>query len=106
VKLMDTPDNVTGPVNLGNATEFTILELAELVIELTNSRSIIERRPLPADDPKQRKPDTSLAAASLGWRATTSLQDGLRRTIPYFDGLLGELELRATRHSAAAASAA
>jgi UDP-glucuronate decarboxylase len=106
IKLMETPDECTGPINLGNATEFTMLELAELVIALTNSRSIIERRPLPADDPKQRKPDTTLAAARLGWRATTSLQDGLRLTIPYFDTLLRELELRAVRKTTAAASAA
>jgi UDP-glucuronate decarboxylase len=106
VALMDAPDEVTGPVNLGNATEFTILELAELVIDLTNSRSIIERRPLPADDPKQRKPDASLAAAKLGWRATTSLKDGLRLTIPYFDTLLRELDLRAVRNVTAAATAA
>src|SRR5262245_8297256 len=106
IKLMESPDELTGPVNLGNATEFTILELAELVIELTNSRSSIERRPLPSDDPKQRKPDASLAAAALGWRATTSLQDGLRQTIPYFDGLLRELDVRAQRNTAIAASAA
>src|SRR5262245_48909590 len=106
VKLMDTPDDFTGPVNLGNATEFTILDLAELVIELTNSRSIIERRPLPADDPQQRKPDTSLAASKLAWRATTSLRDGLKLTIPYFDALLSELELRSARKAAAAADAA
>jgi UDP-glucuronate decarboxylase len=106
VALMNTPDDITGPINLGNATEFTILELAELVIALTNSRSIIERRALPADDPKQRKPDTSLASATLGWRATTSLKDGLRLTIPYFDRLLSDLDLRAARVSAAAASAA
>ncbi len=86
--------------------EFTILELAEIVIDLTNSRSIIERRALPADDPKQRKPDASLAAATLGWRATTPLKDGLRRTIPYFDSLLRELDLRGARNAAAAASAA
>ena len=102
----DSPDELTGPVNLGNATEFSILELAELVLELTNSRSIIERRALPADDPKQRKPDASLAAVKLGWLATTSLADGLRQTIPYFDALLRELDLRATRNAAAAASAA
>ena len=66
VALMDTPDDFTGPVNLGNATEFTILELAELVIELTNSRSIIERRPLPADDPKQRKPESKPRRCDAG----------------------------------------
>jgi UDP-glucuronate decarboxylase len=105
VALMDTSDDFTGPVNLGNATEFTILELAELVIELTNSRSSIERRPLPDDDPKQRKPDPHLAAARLGWRATTPLKDGLRPTIAYFDGVLRDLEQRAA-HNAADASGA
>jgi UDP-glucuronate decarboxylase len=97
---MGTSDDFTGPVNLGNATEFTILELAELVIELTNSRSSIERRPLPDDDPKQRKPDPNLAAARLGWRATTSLKDGLRPTIAYFDGVLRDLELRVAYNAA------
>jgi UDP-glucuronate decarboxylase len=95
VRLMEnTADEFTGPVNLGNATEFTIAELAELVIELTNSRSKIERQPLPADDPRQRKPDTTLTESALGWRATTPLRDGLGLTIPYFDSLLRELASR------------
>lgn len=88
VKLMDTPDDFTGPVNLGNPSEFTIAELAELVIELTNSKSTIVRKPLPSDDPKQRKPDASLAESVLGWRAKTPLAEGLRYTINYFDDLL------------------
>jgi UDP-glucuronate decarboxylase len=91
VRLMATPDAFTGPVNIGNPTEFSIAELAELVVEMTNSRSGIERRPLPADDPRQRKPDTSLAESALGWRATTPLREGLRSTIPYFDKLLAEI---------------
>ena len=88
LKLMATPDDVTGPVNLGNAAEFTIAQLAELVIELTNSSSKIVRNPLPADDPKQRRPDTTVAESKLGWTATTPLAEGLKQTIPYFDRLL------------------
>jgi UDP-glucuronate decarboxylase len=88
VRLMASPDAFTGPVNLGNATEFTILELAQLVIELTNSRSKIVKKPLPSDDPRQRKPDTGIAESVLDWRATVPLREGLRLTIPYFDQLL------------------
>lgn len=88
VRLMSSPDDFTGPVNLGNATEFTIRELADLVLELTNSKSRIEHRPLPSDDPRQRKPDTTLAEQALGWKASTPLRDGLERTIAYFDELL------------------
>lgn len=88
VRFMETPDDFTGPVNLGNAAEFTIVELAELVISLTNSRSRIVRKPLPGDDPRQRKPDTSLAEEHLSWRARTPLEDGLKPTIEYFSQLL------------------
>jgi UDP-glucuronate decarboxylase len=88
VRLMRSADDITGPVNLGNATEFTIAELAHLVVELTNSRSLIEYAPLPADDPRQRKPDTSSAESVLGWKAVTPLAEGLRHTIAYFDSLL------------------
>jgi UDP-glucuronate decarboxylase len=98
IRLMGSPDEFTGPVNLGNETEFTILELAELVVDLTNSRSQIIRRPLPADDPRQRKPDARLAQSVLDWRATTPLADGLRLTIDYFDGLLAEVGSPATTH--------
>lgn len=94
VRLMGTPDDFTGPVNTGNGTEFTIAELAELVIKLTNSKSQIVRRPLPSDDPRQRKPDTTLAEKHLGWKATTSLADGLKPTIAYFDDLLKRNESR------------
>ena len=90
LRLMDSPDEITGPVNLGNATEFTIGELAELVIRLTNSRSRLIRLPLPADDPRQRRPDTAAAEAKLGWKATTPLAEGLKHTIAYFDRLLAE----------------
>jgi UDP-glucuronate decarboxylase len=88
IRLMASPDDFTGPVNLGNEHEFTILELAERVIKLSNSSSKIVRAPLPADDPKQRKPDTALAHQRLGWRATTELEAGLKRTIEYFAALL------------------
>jgi UDP-glucuronate decarboxylase len=90
LRLMRTSDNVTGPVNLGNATEFTIEELARLVIDLTNSKSKLIHKPLPADDPRQRKPDTTIAQSVLGWSATTPLADGLKNTIAYFAGLVGE----------------
>jgi len=95
VRMMGTGNDVTGPINLGNGTEFTIRELAELVIELTNSRSKIHAAPLPADDPRQRKPQTDLAESVLGWKATTPLREGLKRTIPYFDSLLKSAALRA-----------
>jgi UDP-glucuronate decarboxylase len=87
IRLMDTSDAVTGPVNLGNPTEFTIRQLAELVIELTGSTSKIVHRPLPADDPAQRKPDIGKAQALLDWRPTVELRDGLARTIAYFEAL-------------------
>ncbi len=89
VRFMDTPADFTGPVNLGNPGEFSILELAETVIELTGSASRIERKPLPADDPKQRQPDISLAREKLGgWEPVTPLREGLIKTIAYFDNLL------------------
>jgi len=88
VALMQSPDQFTGPVNLGNPTEFTVAELAHKVIELTGSKSRIERHPLPKDDPRQRHPDIALARATLGWQPKVSLDEGLRHTIAYFDGLL------------------
>ncbi len=82
---MNTPDDFTGPVNIGNTNEFTILELAQKVIALTGSKSQIVQKPLPSDDPVQRKPDTTLAQKHLGgWQATTALEQGLQRTIAYF----------------------
>jgi UDP-glucuronate decarboxylase len=90
MKLMSSADEITGPVNLGNATEFTIGELAELVIGLTNSRSRLVRLPLPADDPRQRRPDPMVAETQLGWKASTPLAEGLKHTIAYFDRLLAE----------------
>jgi UDP-glucuronate decarboxylase len=88
MKLMDSPDELTGPVNLGNPHEFTMLQLADAVLRLTGSRSKIERRPLPADDPKQRQPDIRLAGEKLGWTPTVSLDEGLVPTIRYFEELL------------------
>ena len=87
-RLMDSGDDITGPVNLGNPVEFTIRELAELTIELTGSTSKIVYRPLPTDDPKQRCPDVSKANALLDWRPVIQLRDGLVKTINYFDDLL------------------
>jgi len=88
MRFMETGDDCTGPINLGNTAEFTIAELAELVIKMTNSRSQLVREPLPADDPRQRRPDTAVAEAKLAWKATTPLAEGLKHTIAYFDRLL------------------
>ncbi len=88
VRLMNTPDDITGPINLGNPNEFTIRQLAEHVIELTGSKSKIVYMPLPHDDPKQRRPDITKAKALLDWEPTIQLREGLTRTIGYFDALL------------------
>lgn len=88
IKIMDTASDFTGPVNLGNPNEFTILELAEKVIAMTKSSSKIEFKPLPHDDPKQRQPDISLAREKLGWDINIQLEQGLEKTIPYFQQLL------------------
>jgi UDP-glucuronate decarboxylase len=88
IKFMDTPDELTGPINLGNPGEFTILELAEMIIAKTGARSKLVRLPLPQDDPRQRQPDISLARSSLNWQPTTALSAGLDMTIAYFDRLL------------------
>jgi UDP-glucuronate decarboxylase len=85
---MNSPDSLTGPVNLGNPAEFSILQLAKKVIELTNSESDIIFAPLPSDDPTQRQPDISLARKSLGWNPGISLEKGLEKTIAYFGNLL------------------
>jgi UDP-glucuronate decarboxylase len=90
IRLMSSPDNVTGPINLGNPNEFTIRQLAEAVIDLTGASSKIVHRPLPIDDPKQRQPDISKAHELLDWRPTVPLSEGLKRTIGYFDNLLIE----------------
>lgn len=88
IRLMATEDEFIGPVNIGNPGEFTILQLAEKIIELTGSRSKIAYIPLPSDDPMQRKPDISLAQEKLGWQPKIGLDEGLRKTIAYFDDLL------------------
>jgi UDP-glucuronate decarboxylase len=84
LRAMETPDEFTGPVNIGNPREFSMLQLAELVLKLTDSKSRIVFKPLPSDDPRQRQPDLSLAKAALGWSPTTELEQGLERTIRYF----------------------
>ncbi len=95
VRTMGTGDAVTGPINLGNPFEITVRELAERVVRLTNSRSPIVTRPLPVDDPMQRCPDIARARATLGWEPRTGLDDGLARTIRYFEGLLASDRLPA-----------
>lgn len=86
--LMETGDEVTGPINVGNPQEFTMLELAQLVVELTGSRSRIEHRPLPQNDPLQRRPDITFAREILGWKPSVGTAEGLKRTIAYFDAQL------------------
>ena len=88
IRLMESRDGFTGPVNLGNPGEFTIKELAEQVIDLTGSASKMVHKPLPQDDPQQRQPDITLAREELDWEPTIRLRDGLTRTIAYFDDLL------------------
>jgi UDP-glucuronate decarboxylase len=88
IRFMASPAGFTGPLNLGNPVEFTIKELAELVVEMTGSKSRLNFKPLPADDPKQRQPDIAIAQERLGWTPAIPLQDGLRHTIGYFDRLL------------------
>ncbi|MBW2471813.1 MAG: SDR family oxidoreductase [Deltaproteobacteria bacterium] len=88
LRLMQSSDDFTGPVNLGNPVEFTMLELAEQVKELTNTKSDIQFEPLPEDDPKQRQPDITLAKKKLNWEPTVPLRHGLEKTIAYFTDLL------------------
>ncbi|MES2441434.1 MAG: UDP-glucuronic acid decarboxylase family protein [Pseudomonadota bacterium] len=88
IRLMGTGDDVTGPVNLGNPGEFTMIELAEAVIRLTGAKSQLVHKPLPADDPRQRKPDITKAKNLLGWEPVIALEQGLKSTIAYFDGVL------------------
>lgn len=90
VRLMRTGPDFIGPVNLGNPGEFTMMELAQLVLELTDSRSAIVHRPLPVDDPRQRRPEISLAKAALDWEPKVGLRDGLTETIRYFRHLLAQ----------------
>jgi UDP-glucuronate decarboxylase len=88
IRMMDSDDEFTGPVNIGNTAEFTMLELAQKVIALTDSRSKLIYQPLPQDDPRQRQPDITLARQKLGWEPTVQLDTGLQRTIDYFKAKL------------------
>ena len=88
IRLMNTSDEVTGPINLGNPVEFTMLNLCDLVVKLTGSQSKVRFVPLPADDPKQRQPDIALASSALSWKPSVSLEEGLQKTILYFRQIL------------------
>ena len=88
VRMMNTAPELTGPINLGNPGEFTMLELAETVLRLTASRSQLKFMPLPSDDPRQRQPDIQSARSQLGWTPKVALEDGLRETIAYFRGIV------------------
>ena len=90
VRMMETPQGFYGPLNLGNPVEFTIRELADQVLALTGSKSRIERKPLPQDDPRQRKPDIGQATSKLGWQPKVGLEDGLKETVRYFRELLAQ----------------
>ena len=92
IRLMETGDDVIGPINLGNPNEFTIRQLAERIIALSGSRSKLEFRPLPADDPKQRQPDISRARSVLGWSPKVQLDEGLKKTVAYFEHMLTAAE--------------
>ena len=88
VRLMETGPDVTGPINLGNPVEFTMIELAEAVLKLTSSSSRLVHMPLPSDDPKQRQPDIACARAELGWEPKVPLREGLAKTIDYFASMI------------------
>ena len=94
ISLMETPDSVTGPINIGNPSEFTIRQLAENVIDLTGSKSKLVFRPLPQDDPRQRQPDIAKAREILKWEPSVELRDGLSKTIAYFDALLADRNVK------------
>jgi len=85
IRFMASPDDFTGPMNMGNPGEFTIRELAEKVVDITGSKSRISYKPLPGDDPKQRRPDISLAKKMLDWEPQVQLEEGLKKTIAYFE---------------------
>ncbi len=91
IRLMDTADDLTGPINLGNPVEFTMRELADKVLAITGSRSKIEFRPLPTDDPKQRQPDISRARKVLDWNPKTAIDEGLKKTVAYFESVAADL---------------
>jgi UDP-glucuronate decarboxylase len=101
VRLMNSPNDVTGPINLGNPGEFSVRELAEKIIAMTGSKSKIIQRPLPQDDPKQRQPDITLAREKLGWKPSISLEQGLTLTIAYFETLLRERGVKSAAEAAA-----
>lgn len=96
IRLMDSPDEVTGPINLGNPVEFSMLELAEGVRKLTESTSELVFLPLPKDDPRQRKPNIAMAETMLGWQPTIQLAEGLKRTVAHFSNLIGQPEALVT----------
>jgi UDP-glucuronate decarboxylase len=91
VRLMQTEDSITGPINIGNPKEFSMLQLASMVIDITGSSSRIVHRPLPEDDPRQRQPDITLAKELLSWAPNTELKEGLTRTVAYFEKLVAEI---------------
>jgi UDP-glucuronate decarboxylase len=88
IRLMNTPDEITGPINIGNPNEFSVLQLANKIIQLTGSKSSIAFKALPSDDPKQRQPDITMARAVLQWEPTVQLEEGLKKTIKYFQSTL------------------
>jgi UDP-glucuronate decarboxylase len=88
IKMMNSEKGFTGPVNIGNPGEFTMLQLAEMVLKLSNSKSKIIYQPLPSDDPKQRQPNIDLAKTKLGWQPKVNLEDGLKETIAYFKRMI------------------
>jgi len=90
IRLMQSSDEVIGPINIGNPVEFSMLQLAQQVLDLTGAKSRISHRPLPQDDPKQRQPDIAKAQKLLGWKPATALKEGLKKTIAYFEALLRE----------------
>ena len=92
IALMHSPDNFIGPVNLGNPGEYTMLEVAEMVLKLTGTRSKIVFKPLPQDDPTQRQPDITLARHALGWEPKVAFEEGLQRTVAYFQTLLHTMQ--------------
>ena len=94
IRLMATDDSVTGPINIGNPNEFTILQLATTIVEMIGARSKIVRRPLPENDPRQRQPDIALAKKQLSWEPRTQLKEGLARTVAYFEKLLSDGNIR------------
>jgi UDP-glucuronate decarboxylase len=91
IRLMESPDSETGPINLGNPAEHTILQLAEKIVAMTGSKSRIEMRPLPSDDPRQRNPDISKARSVLQWEPKVPLEEGLAKTIAHFSSIIGEI---------------